>query len=249
MNSQDGWAMRARMTFLQHSAHDVPGVLGRLARDAGWAVEVCRSDEGADSLPALGSFDALVVMGSDRSTLDSTVGWIGPERALVAGAVESGVPVLGVCFGGQLLAQVLGGQVTRADRPEIGWRAVETSDPVRIPSGPWLVWHEDAFTAPPGAEALARTEVSLHAFVCGIHTGVQFHPEVTREIVGHWVDDARARGHLDPEQAEELLAGFDADGAGPEEQTALLLEGFFRRAGHPWEAPRSDPSRSADAGP
>lgn len=168
-------------------------------------------------------------MGSDESTLDPTVGWIGPERALVTGAVASAVPVLGVCFGGQLLAQVLGGTVTRAARPEIGWRAVDTADPLRIPPGPWLVWHGDAFTAPPGAEALARTEVSLHAFVSGIHTGVQFHPEVTRPIVEHWVDHARARGHLEPGQADELLGGFNADGSGPEEQTARLFEGFLRR--------------------
>ncbi len=85
------------------------------------------------------------------------------------------------------------GAVTRALRSEIGWRAVESVDPGRIPPGPWLVWHEDAFTAPPGAEALARTDVCLHAFIAGIHTGLQFHPEVTREIVGHWVDTAQAR--------------------------------------------------------
>ncbi len=223
--------MQARMTFLQHSRHDVPGVLGRLARDCGWDVEVCRADRGASSLPAPGSFDALVVMGSDASTIDPAVGWIGPERSLVAEAVASEIPVLGVCFGGQLLAQVLGGEVTRAVRPEIGWRAVDTADPVRIPSGPWLVWHEDAFSAPPGAEVLARTEVSLHAFVSGIHTGVQFHPEVTREIVEHWVDHAQARGHLDPGQADELLGGFDAEGAGPEDQTAHLFRGFLDRMG------------------
>ena len=133
--------MRTRMTFLQHSRHDVPGVLGRLAGAAGWDVEVCRADRGAAELPMPGSFDALVVMGSDESTLDPTVGWIGPERSLVARAVASAVPVLGVCFGGQLLAQVLGGGVSRATRPEIGWRAVDTTDPVRIPSG-WL-WRID----------------------------------------------------------------------------------------------------------
>jgi len=206
-------------------------VLGRLAGDAGWHVEVCRADRGATSLPAPGSFDALVVMGSDESTIDPSAGWIGPERGLVAEAVASEVPVLGVCFGGQLLAQALGGEVTRAVRPEIGWRAVDTTDPVRIPPGPWLVWHEDAFRAPPGAEILASTEVSLHAFVSGIHTGVQFHPEVTREIVEYWVDNAQARGHLDPGQAHELLDGFGADGCGPEDQTARLFDGFLERMG------------------
>jgi GMP synthase-like glutamine amidotransferase len=212
------------MTFLQHSEHDVPGVLGRLATEAGWEVDVYRADLGAGALPTPDSFDALVVMGSDESTIDPTVEWIRPERELVTRSVATSVPVLGVCFGGQLLAQVL-------SQPEIGWRAVRSADPERVPEGPWLVWHEDAFTVPPGAEVLATTDVSPHAFVAGIHTGVQFHPEVTAEIVGHWVDNARARGHLEPSQAEELLAGFDAEGRGPVDQTARLFEGFLERSG------------------
>jgi len=219
------------MTFLQHGEHDVPGVLGRLARRAGWAVEVVRADRGAGALPPVGTFDALVVLGSVESTIDPAVAWVGPERSLVNEAVAADVPVLGVCFGGQLLAQVLGGSVSRADRTEIGWRTLESRDPDRVPEGPWLVWHEDAFTVPPGAEALARTEVSLHAFVSGIHTGVQFHPEVTAAIVDHWVHDARERGHLDPGRAEELLAGFGAGGAGPDNQTARLFAGFLQRTG------------------
>ncbi len=236
--------MTARIHFLQHSEHDVPGVLGRLALDRGWEVGASRADRGASSLPAVGTFDVLVVMGSDESALDPTVDWIGPERTLVGEAVAAGTPVLGVCFGGQLLAQVLGGEVLRAARREIGWRAVESADPVRFPSGPWLVWHEDAFTAPPGSEPLAWTDVSLHAFVSGVHTGVQFHPEVTGEIVGHWVDVARARGHLDPGQARALLAGFDAGGRGPDEQTAHLFDGFVERAGLPARSDRTGRSHT-----
>ncbi len=225
--------MSARMTFLQHSEHDVPGTLGLLAEQRGWEVAVYRAERGPGSLPKAGSFDILVVMGSDKSTLDGGVEWIGPERAMVDHSVRSGVPVLGVCFGGQLLAQVLGGVVTRATRPEIGWRAVESVDPRRIPPGPWLVWHEDAFTAPPGSEALASTDVCLHAFIAGIHTGLQFHPEVTSEIVGHWVDSARARGQLGSGQADDLMSGFASDGRDPDVQTAQLFDGFLARAGFP----------------
>jgi GMP synthase (glutamine-hydrolysing) len=224
--------MAPRVTFLQHSDLDVPGVLGRLTRDAGWDARVCRADRGASSLPAVGSLDVLVVLGSDQSVTDASVPWIGPERGLVAAAVAADVPVLGVCFGGQLLAQVLGGEVTRAPDAEIGWREIESLDAARIPPGPWLEWHEDTFTAPPGAEALARTEASLQAFVAGIHTGVQFHPEVTREIVGRWVDEARERGRIRPDQAEDLLGGFDRAGTGSGTGTAELFDGFLQRAGY-----------------
>jgi GMP synthase-like glutamine amidotransferase len=223
--------VRNRVTFLQHSELDVPGTLGRLIQDAGWERRVCRADRGASSLPTVGSLEVLVVLGSGESVTDASVPWIGPERRLVADAVEAGIPVLGVCFGGQMLAQVLGGVVTRSVDPEVGWREIESLDPARIPTGPWLEWHEDTFTAPPGAEALARTAVSLQAFVAGIHTGVQFHPEVTREIVVSWVDDARQRGRLQPGQDEDLLEGFYRSGTGAETGAATLFDGFLHRAG------------------
>ncbi len=223
--------MSTRVTFLQHSDLDVPGVLGRLSLEAGWDTRVCRADRGIPSLPEPGSFDVLVVLGSGESVNDASVPWIEPERGVVAAAVAAGIPVLGVCFGGQLLAQVLGGKVTRAVEPEIGWKIIESADPDRIPPGPWLEWHEDTFTAPPGSEALAHTENSLQAFVTGVHTAVQFHPEVTREIVGGWVDDARERGRLRSEQAEDLLGGFASPGSGTETKTATLFDGFLRRAG------------------
>lgn len=172
-------------------------------------------------------------MGSIESALDPTVPWIGYERRLVAHAVADGLPVLGVCFGGQLLAQVLGGVVSRCPQPEIGWRTLDTNDPNRVPAGPWVVWHEDRFSAPPGAETVARTQVSLHAFVMGPHTGVQFHPEVDGTIVGHWVADAEAEGRLTAVQAHELLSGFGSDGRGPEEQARQLFDGFVERAGLP----------------
>ena len=57
--------------------------------------------------------------------------------------------------------------MARAARPEIGWRRLDTTDPGAVPPGPWLDWHEDAFTCPPGADPVARTDVALHAFVAG----------------------------------------------------------------------------------
>ena len=179
--------------------------------------------------PVPGSFDLLVVMGSIESVTDGSVPWIRPERDLVAGAVDHGVPVLGVCFGGQLLAQVLGGTVSRAVRPEVGWGRLDTVDPDRVPAGPWLDWHEDAFTCPPGAEPVARTDVSLHAFVQGPHTGLQFHPEVTRAVVEAWIGDARERAHLPDADVEALLSGFDPAGRGPDGLTAALVDAFLTR--------------------
>jgi len=223
--------MFLRIAFLQHSATDVPGVLGAFATGLGLEVSAHRADHGASGLPDDGSFDLLVVMGSVESVPDAGISWIEPERSLVARAVEADVPVLGVCFGGQLLAEVLGGTVVRASRPEIGWRLLDTADASRIPAGPWLDWHHDAFTCPPGAEPLATTDVSLHAFVAGPHTGVQFHPEVTLAVVDSWIGDAREQAALTDADVEALHAGFDARGRGPDGLSRALFEGWLDRAG------------------
>jgi len=121
--------------------------------------------------------------------------------------------------------------VVRASRPEIGWRLLDTADASRIPAGPWLDWHHDAFTCPPGAEPLATTDVSLHAFVAGPHTGVQFHPEVTLAAVDSWIGDAREQAALTDADVEALHAGFDARGRGPDGLSRALFEGWLNRAG------------------
>ena len=223
--------MPDRVAFLQHSASDVPGLLGTFAVELGLDVTVHRPDHGPGALPVAGSFDYLVVMGSIESVYDVSIPWIAPERNAVTAAVHRGVPVLGVCFGAQLLAEVLGGSVAPAPSIELGWGEIRTDDPGRVGPGPWLNWHDDSITCPPTAVALAHSDTSLQAFVDGIHTGVQFHPEVTAEVVHGWIDDARDRDGVTDEDARSLLSGFDQRGRGPEGRARALFEGFLIRAG------------------
>ena len=117
-------------------------------------------------------------------------------------ATDAEVPILGICFGGQLLARVLGGQVVRSERPEIGWLPVSTLDSSLVTGGPWFQWHFDAFTLPPGARLVAEKGASVQAYTLGHGMGLQFHPEVTPEMVTAW-----AAGNRD----ELLLGGVDPD--------------------------------------
>jgi GMP synthase (glutamine-hydrolysing) len=132
-------------------------------------------------------FSAVVALGSDRSVHASTDPWIAEQVAFLRATHDAGVPVVGICFGGQALAAALGATVRRAPETEIGWVAVQGDDGF---GGRWFTWHEDVFDLPPGATELARADSGLQAFAAGPSVGLQFHPEVTPAIVDDWLDGA-----------------------------------------------------------
>jgi GMP synthase-like glutamine amidotransferase len=157
-----------------------------------------------EPFPDIGPYDLVATMGAPWSVYDTaTIGsWIARELHLLRRAHESSMPILGVCFGAQALAAALGGTVTRAVRPEIGWHHIE-SDTSWISSGPWFQWHGDTFTLPDGAVELARSALAPQAFRCRRSLGVQFHPEVDRDTVRDWLGDR----HRDED--EFMTAGAD----------------------------------------
>jgi GMP synthase-like glutamine amidotransferase len=149
---------------------------------------------GEQPFPEPASLDLIVVMGSDKSAYDDTIGWLTAELAYLRAAVRSGAPILGICFGGQLLARALGGTVRRAERHELGWLAVTSTDQAAIPTGPWMESHWDTFSLPPGARRLAWTQDAEQAFRFGPHLGVQFHPEMTPTVFETWAAIWQAKG-------------------------------------------------------
>jgi len=130
--------------------------------------------------------------------------WIDDELGFLRRAHDAGVPVLGICFGAQALAAALGGTVIRAERPEVGWTLIQTSRPDLIEPGPWFQWHSDRWVLPDGIPALATTGTAEQAFTAGRSMGVQFHPELTPQMLDGWLTNggrqqARVLG-LDPDQ-------------------------------------------------
>jgi GMP synthase-like glutamine amidotransferase len=143
---------------------------------------------------------AVVALGSDRSVHASKDPWIADQIAFLRATHDAGVPVVGICFGGQALAAALGATVSRAPETEIGWVDVQGEDGF---DGRWFTWHEDVFDLPPGATELARADSGLQAFAAGPSVGLQFHPEVTPAIVDDWLDGAPgAVAHPEPLRAE-----------------------------------------------
>ena len=153
--------------------------------------------------PSLDGFDAVVVMGAPWSVYGLEVEpWIGGVLETLREADGRNVPVLGVCFGAQALAEALGGHVRPAGTTELGWREVQTDDPLFVPPGPWFMWHSDTFDLPAGAHEIARSPASPQAFTVGPHLCVQFHLEVDADLVASW---------LDHDASDFLDAGMDPE--------------------------------------
>ncbi|MGI8651632.1 MAG: type 1 glutamine amidotransferase [Geodermatophilaceae bacterium] len=170
---------------VQHQDDCPPGYVGQRLVDLGAEIDVVDARHGR--LPDPRAYDLVVSLGSDDSAHDDAVPYLSPERGVLETAIRAEIPVFGICFGAQLLSRVLGGSVTAMhDGPEIGWLAVQTEDPALVDEGPWLIWHLDAMTAPPGALALAWTGRATQAFAAGRTVGVQFHPEVTIASAQVW---------------------------------------------------------------
>ncbi len=202
--------MAQTVLFIQHDPVSPPSLLGDAFARQGFELELLpivpteRAHEPGVTceFPEPGRYDAIVPMGARWSVYDdSGVGsWVRPEMQMLRRATRSGVPVLGVCFGGQLLARAHGATVAAAPVPELGWCEITTDDQDLVPVGPWFQLHYDRWTVPPGAREIARNAAASQAFVLGRSLALQFHPEFTAAMFEEWMEmggdrELRAHGH------------------------------------------------------
>ena len=209
-----------RICVLEHEADAPAGLFAEWAAARGHRLDVLRVRELAD-WPGPADHDAILALGSERSVHASPDPWIAAEVDLLRRAHAAGVPVLGLCFGGQALAAALGGRVDAAPAPQIGWFTLAEADSkAGIRPGPWFEWHFDRFTVPPGATVVARdASGAVQAFRAGASVGLQFHPEADEPIIGGWVRGGRAALDRNGLQAEAILR-----------QTAACADEARRRA-------------------
>jgi GMP synthase (glutamine-hydrolysing) len=207
---------RPRLALL-NAAHEGHHTSRNFRREV--PADLVEFDATAGELPADTAFDGCIVTGS-RSSVYWDEDWIPATREWVREALDAGLPALGVCWGHQLLAAVLGGTVEDMGEYELGYRTVSHRGG-RLFEGideEFLVFttHSDRVAElPPGAELLAENDYGVHAFRKDRAFGVQFHPEydqssAARVTRGKDLPDERIQAVLDGVTRENYLRAGEA---------------------------------------
>jgi len=183
-------------------------------RDEGEVFRIVRPFAG-EPLPAVAGAGAAIVLGGAMGVHDTARHpYLAEVKEFIGGCVRREIPFLGICLGGQLLADVLGAPVLSGQRGEMGCLPVTLTasgeaDPLFAGLGGVFTtfqWHDDTFDIPAGGVLLASSPACPHqAFRVGPRAyGTQFHPEVDLATVEAW---AGSPG-VPRAEADEIRAGF-----------------------------------------
>jgi GMP synthase (glutamine-hydrolysing) len=179
------------MLVLRHEVFEHLGLFGEILTARGVRFRYHDLGDPPDREP----FKALMILGGPMSANDPLPGleW---ELDVIRRSLASGIPMLGVCLGSQLIAKALGARVFRNPALEVGWYPIHLTDSARadpvfrdVPSpSTFFHWHGETFDLPAGAEWLAWSERCRHqAYRYGSDVyGIQFHPEITAEMIEDW---------------------------------------------------------------
>jgi GMP synthase-like glutamine amidotransferase len=227
-----------RVLIIQHDHVSPPGPIAERFVERGFVpdLHVVVPEESfagpgvSPRFPDPSAYDAIVALGAPWSSYDLELigSWVPAELELLRHADRLGIPVLGICFGGQLLATAHGGSVSRSDRPELGWSTVHSDAEEIVPGGRWFHWHYDHWQLPPQAREIARNENASQAFMLRRNLAVQFHPELTSAGLAGWLGNggtaAMVAFGLDPQQVLSETREQDKPAAA---RAHRLVDGFL----------------------
>ena len=233
-----------KLHVLQHVDFEGPGRIAAWAFNRGHSCTTTGFYQG-DSLPAVEAIDGLIIMGGPMNIYESDLyPWLVAEKQFIAQFLQTGRPVLGVCLGAQLLADVLGGKVFAHRLREIGWATVDfTAEalaqfPFLPKSTPVLHWHGDTYTLPPGARRIARNEwCREQAFLWKENVlALQFHLEAANDECNqlvHFLGSDLAKAGPRVQTAAAILKGARTHSEANGELLYTILDHLFRPTGDP----------------
>ncbi len=161
-------------------------------------------------------FDAIFILGGPMSANDR-FDYLLKEKQLIVNSLRLGIPVLGICLGSQLIAESCGGNVYPGAKKEIGWNSVDITEEGKnslfknIPDREIRVfqWHGDTFALPENSEVLSYSSLYLQAFKHKTAYGIQFHLEVTHDMIFNWIREYREEISSENIDKQELI--FDVE--------------------------------------
>lgn len=165
------------------------------------------------AFPPVKEFDLVIVLGGLMSVNDEDdYAWLKTEKSCLAEVLENGTPLLGLCLGAQMIANVLGADVVQGEHQEIGWYPVDNVSKgqgvqITLPK-PVFHWHGETFKLPDGAVRLMSSQACENqAFQMGEKVvGLQYHLEVIPDTIEHWLHDVDGKLPKGPyiQSVEEL---------------------------------------------
>lgn len=215
-----------------HQETSTPGLIGTKLSELGYGVDL-RCPALGDSLPEqLEDYSAVLVFGGPMSANDDTEPFIRKELDWISQVLAADKPYLGVCLGAQMLARVLGATVDhhpKAQR-EIGYypiRATADGQDLFPPELYVYQWHQEGFEIPASATLLAQGDAFPNqAFRYGTRAyGVQFHPEITMDMIDFWTGKSPEQLVLPGAQTYDLHVKYHQQyGAAVERWLAQFLQ-------------------------
>jgi len=184
---------------LQHLDIEPPALIGDVLREAGHQLHVIHMHRG-DVLPAnTCDFSGAVIMGGPQSANDTHLPYIRDELSWLQEQLATGLPMLGICLGAQLMAKAAGASIMPSPLRELGWYPVfptadSATDPLfsELPAQGLNVfqWHGETFSRPQQANRVAsHPEVVQQALRLGYaQYALQFHAEVDTAIIEQWIN-------------------------------------------------------------